>query len=174
MSSKNIGVIAMFKNLKCPVGSKRACRHLVVRSIGEFEKNEAMNLFKDRFSHVYDREGVYWRELLDINPTIVLEMNGNLVGVSNIRRPQLIRNRSISSLDLIAMQKDHDQMGLGGLLLEQSEEIMKKMGAKKAQLFTEVDNTAAVSFYSKHGWKVSERTEWGYQHGHRLTMEKIL
>jgi len=31
-----------------------------------------------------------------------------------------------------------------------------------------------VSFYSKHDWQVTEHTPWGYQHAHRLTMEKTL
>lgn len=164
----------MYNQLKCPQGSKRKCKHLYSRYIEDADKEDVMRILEESFPHVYDKEEDFWRELLDINPTIILEMNGEIVGTSNIRRPQLIRNRSTSWIDLIAIKPLHRELGLGGVLLDQSESLMKEMKAKKGKLFTEEDNTSAVGFYSKHDWRVTEHQKWGYQHGHRLTMEKTL
>lgn len=160
--------------LECPSQSDGTCKTLSVRPVGDQEKDKVMNLLEMGFPQVYEREKEYWRDIIDIDPTLIMEMNDELVCVSSVRRPQLIRNRSVSWIDLITCHPNARRMGLGTEILSQSEKMMKEMGAKKGRLWTEVDNTPAVSFYSKQGWKVLERTEWGYQHGHRLTMEKIL
>ena len=173
MSSEVIGDY-MYEKLACPIESKGICKRLTARRLQDSEKEEAMDILKKGFPHVYEREHIFWDELLDTNPTIALEMNKKIIGVSSVRKPQLIKNRNTSWIDLIAIDPSVRRMGFGSVLLDQSENLMKKMGAKKTKLFTEVKNTNAVSFYSKHDWQVSDYTLWGYQHAHRLTMEKIL
>lgn len=161
-------------DLQCPLASRNVCKTLVVRNMEDGEENKVMGIFKESFGDVYNREKDFWRDLIEIDPTIVLVMNDKIVGASSVRTPQLIRNQSVSWIDLIAVDPKYRRMELGTKLLEESERMMNDMGAKKGRLFTEVNNTGAVSFYSKHDWEVSERTEWGYKHAHRLTMEKRL
>jgi len=162
------------KTLACPLASKDICEDLVIRNMKDGEEENVMNVFKESFGDVYNREREFWRDLIDIDPTIVLVMNDEIIGVSSVRTPQLTKNQSISWIDLIAVDPKYRRMEFGRILLNESENLMDKMGAKKGRLFTEVNNTEAVSFYSKHNWEVAERTEWGYKHAHRLTMEKIL
>ena len=160
--------------LNCPTASKNVCKNLFIRDMQEGEEEEVMSIFKESFGDVYNTEKDFWRDLIDIDPTIVLVMNEKIIGASSVRTPQLIRNQSVSWIDLIAVAPIYRRMEFGSELLGESEQLMDEMGAKKGRLFTEVNNTGAVSFYSKHNWEVSERTEWGYKHAHRLTMEKIL
>lgn len=164
----------MIKTLSCPEKTNKVCKRLIARDARRDEKKSIMKLLEGGFPSVYERERDFWEDLIDTNPDIALEMNGDLVGISSVRRPQFMNNKSVSWIDLITVSPSYQQMGLGSELLSLSEKVMKEMGAKKGRLWTEVDNTPAVAFYSKYGWKVLERTEWGYQHGHRLTMEKTL
>ena len=162
------------REIECPLVSKSMCRSLIVRDMDDGEEEKVMEIFKESFGDVYNREEAFWKDLIEIDPTIVLVMNDEIIGASSVRTPQLIRNQSVSWIDLIAVDPNFRRMELGTKLLEESEKMMEIMGAKKGRLFTEVNNTGAVSFYSKHKWEVSERTEWGYKHAHRLTMEKRL
>lgn len=164
----------MYKNLSCPEKTKDICQNLVIRDLENDEKDAAMGVLKNTFPHIYEVDKTLWSDLLDLDTTLALEMNGEIVGVSNIRRPTYQNNKLVSWVNLIAVDENHQSKGLGSPLLRESELVMKDSGAKVAKLHTEVDNTEGVAFYSKHGWKVVDRTEWGYPHGHRLTMQKSL
>jgi ribosomal protein S18 acetylase RimI-like enzyme len=163
----------MHEEIACPI-LDGDCDALVIRDLRSDEEGDALRIFEEGFSHVYDREKNFWKELIHQNPTIVLEKNGDVICVSSIRKPQLIRNRNMSWIDLIACDKSQQRRGLGSKILKHSERLMGEMGAKKGKLFTESNNTSAVSFYSKHGWEVTDYTPWGYRHANRLTMEKVL
>ena len=161
----------MREKIKCPIESNGICKSLITRDMEPRDSKKALTILKEAFPHVYEREKEFWKELITLNPTIVLEMNDDIVGVSSMRKPQFIKNRNTSWIDLITVDSSYRRLGLGSVLLEQSLDLMKEMGAKRGKLFTEVKNTGAVSFYSKKGWEVTDYTQWGYKHAHRITME---
>jgi len=133
-----------------------------------------MRILEAAFPETIDRERGFWGDLLQINETLVLEMNGEAVGASSVRPPHLIDGRRVAWIDLFAVDPGSRRLGLGNVLLEESERAAREAGAKKARLFAQARNTGAVSLYSKAGWQVVDHTEWGYADGHRITLEKVL
>ena len=72
------------------------------------------------------------------------------------------RSGHIITIDVIAGAR---RAGLGSLLLRAAEERLYAAGAETVGLETAVDNTAALSFYKRHGYHVINTSPRYYANG---------
>jgi ribosomal protein S18 acetylase RimI-like enzyme len=63
------------------------------------------------------------------------------------------------------VEPDHQGMGLGRHLLAQGEAMIASGGHTDFELHTRVDNVAAIAFYEKAGWTVTDRLIHTVEHG---------
>lgn len=63
------------------------------------------------------------------------------------------------------VEPDHQGMGLGRRLLAQGEAMMAAGGHTDFELHTRVENLAAIAFYERAGWTVTNRLVHTAEHG---------
>jgi len=63
------------------------------------------------------------------------------------------------------VEPDHQGMGLGRHLLAQAEAMIVAGGHRDLELHARVDNLAAIAFYEKEGWTVTDRLVHTVEHG---------
>jgi ribosomal protein S18 acetylase RimI-like enzyme len=154
--------------LECPLKAGDECKDLGLIYAWRSE-GEAMKILEEAFPDRIDRERDFWRAVVRANDTELLEMNGEPVGLTSLRR-----RREAAWIDLFAVRPGRQGSGLGRALLRASERISRDSGAEVGRLFVHADNTRAVSLYSSAGWRVAGYQPRGYVDGDRLTMEKDL
>ncbi len=93
---------------------------------------------------------------------IVASVKGDMVGSIIILLRKHISNARIYSLNVHPSCR---RMGVGGLLLENSEKLLKKMGYEKLTLETGVKNVAAQNLYASKGFSVNRELEKYYKNG---------
>jgi ribosomal protein S18 acetylase RimI-like enzyme len=70
-----------------------------------------------------------------------------------------------STLVHLFVEPNHHNMGLGRHLLAQGEAMIAADGHEDAELHVRVENLAAISFYQKAGWTVTDRSIQTVEHG---------
>lgn len=88
--------------------------------------------------------------------TWVAVVDGAPVGHVTVSGRQLVH---------LFVRPDHQGMGLGGHLLVQGEAMIAAGGHKDFDLHTRVENLAAIAFYQKAGWTVTDRLIHTVEHG---------
>jgi ribosomal protein S18 acetylase RimI-like enzyme len=78
------------------------------------------------------------------------------------------KNFQVGNIRFLGVKRECRGRGFGSLLLNQALDDFKKMGLKKAQLYTRVTNKVAQALYKKHGFVIIQQDE------HQLTLEKSL
>lgn len=68
---------------------------------------------------------------------------GTILGIFNGRRGWIYH---------LAVHPDFQKKGIGSLLLQKTEEALKKLGAKRILLWVKKDNLGVMDFYQKHGY----------------------
>jgi ribosomal protein S18 acetylase RimI-like enzyme len=63
------------------------------------------------------------------------------------------------------VEPDHQNMGLGGHLLALGEAMIAAGGHTNFELHARVENLAAIAFYEKAGWTVTDRVIHTVEHG---------
>ena len=63
------------------------------------------------------------------------------------------------------VEPDHQRMGLGRHLLAYGEAMIAADGHTDLELHARVDNLAAIAFYQRAGWTVTERMIRTVEHG---------
>jgi ribosomal-protein-alanine N-acetyltransferase len=110
------------------------------------------------------------KSIIEVGKVIVLELEGEIVGVS-----QLLRNMEDckkSKLFGIYIRKKYRSRGLGEKLLQYSLSYLKKLGIEKCDLSVDPQNIKAIKMYEKNGFKVIEKKMNYYgENIHRLIME---
>lgn len=91
--------------------------------------------------------------------TLIVEYNGRIVGYISY-----IYLGSKAHILSIAIHPDYRGMGLGGILLREAIENMKRLGIRRVLLEVRVDNEAAIRLYSKAGFKIHSILR-GYYNG---------
>lgn len=69
-----------------------------------------------------------------------------------------IQNRT-AYISLIGVKKEYERQGLGKALLTYCEEVSRECGMCKLKLEVDDNNTNAIKFYEKNGFKFSDTTE---------------
>jgi ribosomal protein S18 acetylase RimI-like enzyme len=80
----------------------------------------------------------------------VAEVGDKIVGFIVADRDRR-SNAHIITIDVLAEAR---RMGLGSTLMLAAEERLREAGAKRVYLETAVDNSAALTFYKRHGYSV--------------------
>jgi ribosomal-protein-alanine N-acetyltransferase len=93
--------------------------------------------------------------------TWVAEDKDRIVGFV-ITQVEKRRFGHIITIDVLA---EYRRQGIGSQLLEQAEKWLESSGAVIIYLETAVNNTLAIRFYEKHGYKTVERLERYYADG---------
>ncbi|MBS7642874.1 MAG: ribosomal protein S18-alanine N-acetyltransferase [Candidatus Bathyarchaeia archaeon] len=91
--------------------------------------------------------------------TLIVEYNGRVVGYISY-----ICLGSKAHILSIAIHPGYRRMGLGGTLLREAIDDMKRLGIRKVLLEVRVDNDAAIRLYSKAGFKIHSILK-GYYNG---------
>lgn len=88
--------------------------------------------------------------------TRVAVVDGRPVGHFTVRGHQLVH---------LFVEPDHQDVGLGRHLLAQGEAMIAADGHTDFELHARVENLAAISFYEKAGWTVTDRLIRTVEHG---------
>jgi ribosomal protein S18 acetylase RimI-like enzyme len=88
--------------------------------------------------------------------TRVAVVDGVPIAHFTVRRHQVIH---------LFVEPDHQGMGLGRHLLAQAEAMIAADGHRDLELHARVDNLAAIAFYEKAGWTVTDRVIRTVEHG---------
>jgi len=94
--------------------------------------------------------------------------NYGVIGFA-IFRVERTRSAILGHLMNIAVHPEFRRKGIGSLLLRTFEEKCTSRGAEYAYLEVRISNTAAISFYKKHGYKI-----WGARKGYYSNGEDAL
>ncbi len=103
------------------------------------------------FNHFYE----YFR-----NSFLVAEKNHKIIGFLI----GIITN-NFAKILMISINVDYRKQGVATILLNKFFEQMISKNINIIELETRVDNTAAISFYKKHGFKEIEKIKNFYQNG---------
>jgi ribosomal-protein-alanine N-acetyltransferase len=77
-------------------------------------------------------------------------------------------------IPMLAISEKHRRQGLGSVLLTKFFEEIKNQKIKKAELEVRTTNKAAIAFYEKHGFKITQKVIGFYQNGEdAFIMEKL-
>ena len=88
--------------------------------------------------------------------TRVAVIEGRPIGHFTVQGHQLVH---------LFVEPEHQGQGLGRQLLEQGEAMIAASGHTEFELHTRVENVAAVAFYKKAGWTVTDRLVHTVEHG---------
>jgi ribosomal protein S18 acetylase RimI-like enzyme len=88
--------------------------------------------------------------------TRVAVVDGAQIGHVTVSGHQLVH---------LFVEPDHQGMGLGRRLLVQGEAMIASRGHTAFELHARVDNVAAIAFYEKAGWTVTDRLVHTVEHG---------
>lgn len=88
--------------------------------------------------------------------TLVAVVDGAPIGHVTVSGRQLVH---------LFVAPDHQGMGLGRHLLAQGEAMIAAGGHTDFELHVRVDNVAAIAFYEKAGWTVTDRLMHTVEHG---------
>jgi len=96
----------------------------------------------------YDRRHVFKRKVKhDPESIIVAEEGGRILGCVF-----LIYDEWNSFIFHLCVHPEHRGRGLGKMLIERAEGVLKSRGIRRCMLFVEGKNRHTVSFYKKMGW----------------------
>jgi ribosomal protein S18 acetylase RimI-like enzyme len=93
---------------------------------------------------------------------LVASLEGNIVGSIIILLRKHISNARIYSLNV---QPSYRRKGIGSLLIDQSENLLAKMGYRNLTLEAGVNNIAARNLYTLNGFSVIRKIEKYYKNG---------
>lgn len=93
---------------------------------------------------------------------LVASLEGNIVGSIIILLRKHISNARIYSLNV---QPSYRRKGIGSLLIDQSENLLAKMGYRNLTLEVGVNNIAARNLYTLNGFSVIRKIEKYYKNG---------
>jgi ribosomal protein S18 acetylase RimI-like enzyme len=88
--------------------------------------------------------------------TRVAVVDGKPIGHVTVRGHQLVH---------LFVEPDHQGMGLGRYLLAQGEAMIAADGHTDLELHARVENVAAIAFYGRAGWTVTDRVIHTVEHG---------
>lgn len=112
----------------------------------------------DRFS----RRQIHYLLTRAHGTTLVVERKGELAGAAYL----LWRASTTSGrLYSIAIDPGRQGEGLGALLLAQAESEAIRRGCRRLSLEVRIDNTGAIAFYERHGYRVVDRLDGYYADG---------
>jgi len=93
---------------------------------------------------------------------LVASLEGNIVGSIIILLRKHIQNARIYSLNV---HPSYRRIGIGGSLIDQSENLLRKMGYRKLTLEAGVNNIAARNLYTSKGFSEIRKIEKYYKNG---------
>ncbi|VVB91293.1 putative N-acetyltransferase [uncultured archaeon] len=93
---------------------------------------------------------------------LVASVNGEIVGSIITLLRKHISNARVYSLNV---HPSYRRMGIGGMLMEKSENILKNSGYKNFTLETGVENIPAQNLYFSKGFSVSQNLKKYYKDG---------
>jgi len=93
---------------------------------------------------------------------LVASLEGNIVGSIIILLRKHISNARIYSLNV---HPSYRRKGIGSLLIDQSENLLAKMGYRNLTLEAGVNNIAARKLYTLNGFSVIRKIEKYYKNG---------
>ena len=88
--------------------------------------------------------------------TLVAVVDGVPIGHVTVSGHQLVH---------LFVEPNHQKMGLGRRLLALGEAMIAAGGHTDFELHTRVENLAAIAFYEKAGWTVTDRVIHTVEHG---------
>jgi ribosomal-protein-alanine N-acetyltransferase len=71
----------------------------------------------------------------------------------------------IAHIFILAIDPQYQKQGFGTILLEHTQEIIKKTHVTKIRLEVRINNKQAIQFYEKHGYQIKETIEKYYEDG---------
>ena len=93
---------------------------------------------------------------------LVASLEGNIVGSIVILLRKHISNARIYSLNV---HPSYRRIGIGGSLIDQSENLLRKMGYRNLTLEAGVNNIAARNLYTLKGFSAVRKIEKYYKNG---------
>ncbi|MGB5755880.1 MAG: GNAT family N-acetyltransferase [Acidimicrobiales bacterium] len=108
-----------------------------------------------------DRDGMRrqfrdWFQLGSDVDTRVVVVDGGPIAHFTVSGNQLVH---------LFIEPGHQRKGLGRRLLAKAESMLVDAGHTKFELHTRVDNVAAVAFYERAGWSVTDQVIRTVEHG---------
>lgn len=161
----------MKKRFPCPEGTDGRCKVLELSGLKRGDCDDAVSFVVDNFPamHINQR---FWKEKLCNEKTKVMKEikkdGEEIIGITNVS----FKSNKTSSLDCIAVDPKYRGMGLGSLLLEESERMSAKSGKGIMKLMTEQIKPENISFYSNRGYKIIGFDPTGYDHSPSVQFEK--
>ena len=111
----------------------------------------------------YDSGELEWYLTRRGAEAIVLEADGEIAAFLILELNPRKRKATMVTLDV---HPDHRRHGYAHRLLMRSEEILAENGLEFYELQVDVENTPAIAFYVKHGFRQTRTIEAYYANGH--------
>jgi ribosomal-protein-alanine N-acetyltransferase len=111
----------------------------------------------------YDSDELAWFMSRKGAETLVLEEDGQIAAFLIL---QIHRRRKLATIITLDVQPDQRRRKYASSLLQRSEEIVRSHGVELYELQVDTENTAAITFYLKHGFRTGARLSDYYSNGH--------
>jgi len=95
--------------------------------------------------------------------TIVLEQAGTVAAFLIVEVDAVRKTGTVVTLDV---REDFRRLGYGSQLLQKAEEIVSENNAWQFRLQVDVNNTGAIAFYERHGFRPIRKLHHYYADGH--------
>ncbi len=93
---------------------------------------------------------------------LVAEVEDQTVGFLVLDSEPEGRRATLVTLDVV---EAHRNTGIGSLLLDRSEELLRKQEISRYRLQVDISNEGAIAFYQKHGFRTHQTLSGYYSNG---------
>lgn len=113
----------------------------------------------DSFS--FEKRAELWGRIIgrELATVFVASDSDNLIGFLCVGQPKDYKNSDTYELSSLYISASHYGGGAGSLLYEACEEMLLNKRAKKVTLWALDKNQRAITFYKKHGFKLTGEVE---------------
>ncbi|WP_018952517.1 GNAT family N-acetyltransferase [Thioalkalivibrio sulfidiphilus] len=85
---------------------------------------------------------------------LVAEREGRVVGMISVQTlVSTAEGGPVGLVEDLVVGEGHRGEGIGGRLLQGMEACAREMGLSRLQLLADMDNTSALDFYTRRGWR---------------------
>ena len=144
-------------------------------------KQKDLEFISKLSAQVFSRYGHYeeivsaWFEQGAVITEIIMEKNNTLGFAMLVLGREKIFGSRAAHLLAIGILPEHQRRGVGSALLKRMEDVARKYNAVEMNLWTGVDNEAALSFFQKAGFEIKRFESYYYPKGQAaLAMSKGL
>lgn len=141
------------------IPSSKNDHHIIIKKCSCFHWRQLVPIIKEALPEISENKTLSWYLRTYKKTTCVALLHNNIVGFYIY---EYDKNPYIAWLYFIGVKKENRGCGIGRTLLESFMTKTKHGGCSEFKLHAFKDNTPAISFYEKHGFKKLRETEKRY------------